>query len=122
MFAYLLVKVAEWPPIGKVAARSACEVFSWCRCLIVSFFFVFFFFFSHLGFWSGILFLIAPFPDLCLLVLFYIIHLSPKKLPTQNSVKLLLASSIEGFKNDHYQILTYIQVNDYITDFTYFEY
>ena len=26
--------------------------------------------FSHLGFWSGSLFLIAPFPDLCLLVLF----------------------------------------------------
>ena len=29
-------------------------------------------FFSHLGFWSGNLFLIAPFPDLCLLVPFYI--------------------------------------------------
>ena len=28
--------------------------------------------FSHLGFWSGNLFLIAPFPDLCLLVPFYI--------------------------------------------------
>ena len=28
--------------------------------------------FSHLGFWSGSLFLIAPFPDLCLLVLFSI--------------------------------------------------
>ena len=27
---------------------------------------------SHLGFWSGNLFLIAPFPDLCLLVPFYI--------------------------------------------------
>ena len=27
--------------------------------------------FSHLGFWSGSLFLIAPFPDLCLLVPFY---------------------------------------------------
>ena len=26
--------------------------------------------FSHLGFWNGNLFLIAPFPDLCLLVLF----------------------------------------------------
>ena len=26
--------------------------------------------FSHLGFWSGNLFLIAPFPDLCLLVPF----------------------------------------------------
>ena len=27
--------------------------------------------FSHLGFWSGNLSLIAPFPDLCLLVPFY---------------------------------------------------
>ena len=27
--------------------------------------------FSHLGFWSGNLFLIAPFPDLCLLVPFH---------------------------------------------------
>ena len=35
---------------------------SWYKCLIVSLFF------SHLGFWSGNLFLIAPFPDLCLLV------------------------------------------------------
>ena len=39
-------------------------MFSWYKYLIVSF--VFF----HLGFWSGSLFLIAPFPDLCLLVLF----------------------------------------------------
>ena len=29
--------------------------------------------FSHLGFWSGNLFLIAPFPDLCLLVPFYLV-------------------------------------------------
>ena len=35
---------------------------SWYKYLIVSFVF------SHLGFWSGNLFLIAPFPDLCLLV------------------------------------------------------
>ena len=38
---------------------------SWYKCLIVSLGF------SHLGFWSGNLFLIAPFPDLCLLVPFY---------------------------------------------------
>ena len=37
----------------------------WCEYLIVSLGF------SHLGFWSGSLFLIAPFPDLCLLVPFY---------------------------------------------------
>ena len=33
-------------------------------------------FFSHLGFWSGSLFLIAPFPDLCLLVLLFYIFLT----------------------------------------------
>ena len=35
---------------------------SWYKYLIVGLVF------SHLGFWSGNLFLIAPFPDLCLLV------------------------------------------------------
>ena len=59
------VKVTEWPPIGKIAAHSAYEMFSWYKYLIVSLVF------SHLGFWSGSLFLIAHFPDLCLLVLFY---------------------------------------------------
>ena len=63
IFSY--VKVTEWPPIGKIAAHSAYEMFSWCGYLIVSLVF------SHLGFWSGSLFLIAPFPDLCLLVLFF---------------------------------------------------
>ena len=38
---------------------------SWYKCLIVNLVF------SHFGFWSGNLFLIAPFPDLCLLVPFY---------------------------------------------------
>ena len=38
---------------------------SWYKCLIVSLVF------SHLGIWSGNLFLIAPFPDLCLLVPFH---------------------------------------------------
>ena len=50
--------------VGKIAAHSAYEMFSWYKYLIVSLVF------SHLGFWSGSLFLIAPFPDLCLLVLF----------------------------------------------------
>ena len=40
-------------------------MFSWYKYLIVNLVF------SHLGFWSGNLFLIAPFPDLCLLVHFY---------------------------------------------------
>ena len=38
---------------------------SWYKYLIVSLFF------SHFGFWGGNLFLIAPFPDLCLLVSFH---------------------------------------------------
>ena len=59
------VKVTEWPPIGKIAAHSAYEMFSWYHYLIVGLVF------SHLGFWSGNLFLIAPFPDLCLLVPFH---------------------------------------------------
>ena len=58
------VGVTEWPPVGRVAARSACGVFSWCRCLVVGLVF------SRPGFWNGNLFLIAPFPDLCLLVPF----------------------------------------------------
>ena len=62
IFSY--VKVTEWPPIGKIAAHSAYEMFQWYKYLIVSLFF------SRLGFWSGNLFLIAPFPDLCLLVPF----------------------------------------------------
>ena len=31
-----LVKVTDWPPIGKIAAHSAYEIFSWYRYLIVS--------------------------------------------------------------------------------------
>ena len=61
----ILVKVTEWPPIGKIAAHSAYEIFSWYQYLIVGLVF------PHLGFWSGNLFLIASFPDLCLLVPFY---------------------------------------------------
>ena len=41
-------------------------MFSWYKYLIVSLVF------SHPGFWSGNLFLIAPFPDLCLLVPFHL--------------------------------------------------
>ena len=65
--------MAGWPPVGKIAARSAYEMFSWYKYLIVSLVF------SHLGFWSGNLFLIAPFPDLCLLVFFYTLHFYPEQ-------------------------------------------
>ena len=44
--------------------HSAYDMFSWYKYLIVSLVF------SHLGFWGGNRFLIASFPDLCLLVLF----------------------------------------------------
>ena len=47
---------------------------SWYKYLIVSLFF------SHLGFWSGNLFLIAPFPDLCLLVPFSVSMLGRQKI------------------------------------------
>ena len=56
---------------NSCSSHSAYEVFSWYKCLIVSLVF------SHLGFWSGSLFLIAPFPDLCLLVLFVVKISSP---------------------------------------------
>ena len=49
----------------EIAAHSAYDMFSWYKYLIVNLVF------SNLGFWSGNLFLIAPFPDLCLLVPFY---------------------------------------------------
>ena len=32
---YILVKVTEWPPIGKIAAHSAYEMFSWYQYLIL---------------------------------------------------------------------------------------
>ena len=41
------------PPIGKIVANSAYDMFSWYKYLIVNLVF------SHLGFWSGNLFLIA---------------------------------------------------------------
>ena len=60
---FIQVKVTTWPPIGKIAAHSAYEMFSRFQYLIVGLGF-------SLGFWSGNRFLIAPFPDLCLLVPF----------------------------------------------------
>ena len=42
------VWVTEWPPIGKIAAHSADDIFSWNKYLGF-FFFFFFFFFVHCG-------------------------------------------------------------------------
>ena len=36
---FIFFKVTEWPPIGKIAAHSAYELFSWYKYLIVSLFF-----------------------------------------------------------------------------------
>ena len=58
------------PPIGKIAAHSAYDMFHGISAWLLVWFF------SHLGFWSGNLFLIAPFPDLCLLVPYDLIHIS----------------------------------------------
>ena len=41
---HILVKLTDWSPIGKIAAHSAYEMFSWYKYLIVSLFF------STLGF------------------------------------------------------------------------
>ena len=41
-----------------------------CSAFIVFLLFIVNLVLSHLGFWSGNIFLIAPFPDLCLLVPF----------------------------------------------------
>ena len=51
-----LIKVTEWPPIGKIAAHSAYDMFYGISAWLLVWFF------SHLGFWRGNLFLIAPFP------------------------------------------------------------
>ena len=61
VFIFLIKLVTEWQPIGKIAAHSAYDMFSWYKYLIVGLVF------SHLGVWSGNLFLIVPFPDCCLL-------------------------------------------------------
>ena len=73
--------MTEWPPIGKIAAHSAYDMFSWYKYLIVNLVF------SHLGFWSGNLFPIAPFTDLCLLVLFF------NKLSKGNSLSWALTTT-----------------------------
>ena len=61
-----------------MAAHSAYDMFSWYGCLNVNLVF------SHLGFWSRNLFLIAPFPDLCQLVLFYVydMHMGDGRIST----------------------------------------
>ena len=47
---FSLVKVTEWPTIGKIAAHSAYDMFLWYKYLIVNLVF------SHLGFGEKICF------------------------------------------------------------------
>ena len=57
---------------------------------------------SHLGFWSGDLFLIAPFPDLCLLVPFDVISLSHIKeisVLNRSRYSIVIIRLNERFKN-----------------------
>ena len=66
MYVFIFLdKLTDWPPIGKIAAHSAYKMFSRYKYPIVSLVF-----FPTSGFWSGILVVIVPFPDLCLLVPF----------------------------------------------------
>ena len=71
---------------------------SWYKYLIVSLVF------SHLGFWSGNLFLIAPFPDLCLLVPF----------PMERIVIDILGELPETPRGNKYIVV----IGDYFTKWT----
>ena len=81
MYVFLfLVKVTEWPPsYWENSCSFGLRYVSWYKYLIASLGF------SHLGFWSGNLFLIALFPDLCLLVPFNVVNDQEKKQAEINS-------------------------------------
>ena len=70
-------------------------MFSWYKYLIVNLVF------SHLGFWSENLFLIAPFPDLCLLVYFQNIkQMEPQqkyRFGTISNIRLLMKLKYNNF-------------------------
>ena len=111
-----LVKVTEWPPIGKIAAHSAYDMFSWYKYLIVSLVF------SHLGFWSGNLFLIEPVPDLCLLVPFYKFYRRHYELISKYNVglKTLLSEGLsepEFYGDLVYKFKKLIGINDFSYQF-----
>ena len=64
----------------KTAAHSAYDIFSWYKYLRFFFLFIYLFIYLfHLGFWSGNLILIAPFPDCFLLVPCYVLRLTRKR-------------------------------------------
>ena len=67
---HILVKVTEWPPIAKIAAHSAYDMFSWYKYLIVSLVF------STSVFGVGIFFCLRLFLIFAYLYLFTIIMFS----------------------------------------------
>ena len=62
------VRVTEWPPAGEKLLTRLTICFLQAGYKYLSVILVFF---PPLGLWSGNFFLIAPFPDHCLLVPFY---------------------------------------------------
>ena len=93
--------------IEKIAAHSAYEMFSWYKYLIVGLVF------SHLGFWSGNLFLIASFPDLCLLVPFYVLHVVRYGPFPFSLICSLLLKDISSMFISHYVFVnTRVKVNN----------
>ena len=73
----------------EISCSFGLRYVSWCGYLIVSLVF------SHLGFWSGNLFLIAPFPDLCLLVPFFEGETSQG--PTHTNIKKIMVGNTAIF-------------------------
>ena len=81
-------------------------MFSWYKYLIV------YLVFSHLGFWNGNLFLIAPLPDLCLLVLLYYVKritCSYKlyEYPFQKCFDVTNIDSLLFIANENHDVMTY---------------
>ena len=71
-----------------MAAHSANNMFSLYKYLIVNLVF------SHLGFWCGNFFLIAPFPDHCLLLFFELRYCSIVALANSVQTKRVPATSV----------------------------
>ena len=99
-------KIEMWPPIGKIAAHSAYDMFSWYKYLIVNLVF----FPSNLGFWSGNLFLIFAY--------LYLFKSSERiidkrdgpyrgkigKIKVQNSIVTALYSTVSGHRPQRFLI------------------
>ena len=87
---------------------------SWYKYLIVSLVF------SHLGFWSGNLFLIAPFPDLCLLVPFDSISLPDICMESSECHTGFSNSCRDLIINVHCSGKSASQVGEFISNFQFF--